>query len=56
MWANVDVEDMLPPKYKKGPCRHDKLKFRENDETGSRMRKFGVAYRCTKCDNFGHNL
>ncbi|KAI5428387.1 hypothetical protein KIW84_033394 [Lathyrus oleraceus] len=55
MWSNVDVEDMLPPQYKKGLGRPKKLRFREHDETGSRMRRSGVAYRCTKCDKFGHN-
>ncbi|CAK8562212.1 unnamed protein product [Lathyrus sativus] len=46
---------MPPPSFKKGPGRPKKLTWREHDETGSRMRSPGVAYRCTKCDKFGHN-
>ncbi|XP_058761902.1 uncharacterized protein LOC131657970 [Vicia villosa] len=55
MWPSVDVEDMLPPMFKKGPGRPKKLRFREQDESGSRMRRPGISYRCTKCDQFGHN-
>ncbi|CAK8532014.1 unnamed protein product [Lathyrus sativus] len=55
MWPNVDVEEMLPPKYKKEPCRPKKLRFIEHGKTGSRMRMSDVAYRCTKCDQYGHN-
>ncbi|KAI5398136.1 hypothetical protein KIW84_063796 [Lathyrus oleraceus] len=43
MWSNVDVEDMLPPQYKKGPGRPKKLRFKEHDETWSRMRRSGVT-------------
>ncbi|CAI8614038.1 unnamed protein product [Vicia faba] len=39
MWPNVDVEDMLPPQYKKGPGRPKKSRFRKHDETGSRIRR-----------------
>ncbi|CAK8567268.1 unnamed protein product [Lathyrus sativus] len=46
---------MLPPLYKKGLGRPKKLRFIEHDETGSRMRWLGVAYRCTKCDKFVHD-
>lgn len=55
MWFNVDVKDMLLLKYKKGLGRPKKLMFREHDETGSKTRRPGVAYRRTKFDNFGHN-
>jgi hypothetical protein len=55
MWPTVDAEELLPPQYKKGPGRPKKLRFRELDENGSRMRRVGVAYRCTHCDKFGHN-
>ncbi|KAI5432711.1 hypothetical protein KIW84_020131 [Lathyrus oleraceus] len=47
---------MLPPQYKKGLGRPKKLRFREHDESGSRIRRPVVAYKCTKCDKFGHNL
>ncbi|CAK8568814.1 unnamed protein product [Lathyrus sativus] len=56
MWHAVDVENMFPHQYKKGPSRPKKLRFREQDESGSRIKRHGVAYRCTKCDKFGHNL
>ncbi|CAK8539088.1 unnamed protein product [Lathyrus sativus] len=46
---------MLPPNFKKGPGRPKKLRWKEHDETGSRMRRPGVAYRCTRCDQFGNN-
>jgi len=32
-----------------------KLRIREFDENGGRMRRPGVTYRCTKCDKIGHN-
>ncbi|CAL5214105.1 unnamed protein product [Lathyrus oleraceus] len=54
-WPNMDIEDMLPPQYKKGPCKPKKLRFIEHDESGSRMSRHGVAYRCTKYDKFGNN-
>lgn len=55
MWPNVDVGNTLPPQYKKGSDRPKKLRFIEHDESGSRMRRSGVAYRSTKYDKFGHN-
>lgn len=55
MWPNVDVEDMLPPPFKKGPGIPRKLRFMGHDENGSRMRSPSVSYRCTKCDKYGHN-
>src|SRR4051812_6372297 len=55
MWPNVEVEDVLPPTFKKGLGRPRKLRIREFDENGSRMRRSGVTYRCTKCDKIGHN-
>ncbi|MCH98703.1 hypothetical protein A2U01_0019709, partial [Trifolium medium] len=44
MWPNVEVDEMLPPTYKKGPGRPKKLRFREQDEGSARMRRPGVAY------------
>ncbi|KAI5416016.1 hypothetical protein KIW84_041168 [Lathyrus oleraceus] len=55
MWPTVDIEEMLPSKYKKGPSRHTKLRFREHDVTCSRMMMPGLTCRCTKCDKFGNN-
>ncbi|XP_058773980.1 uncharacterized protein LOC131648214 [Vicia villosa] len=55
MWPSVEVGDMLPPTYKKGPGRPRKLRIIEHDENGSRMGSPGVNYRCTKCDSIGHN-
>jgi hypothetical protein len=55
MWPEVDIEEPLPPHFKRGPGRPKKLRIRELDELGTRMRRPGVNYRCTKCDKFGHN-
>ncbi|XP_058765869.1 uncharacterized protein LOC131639388 [Vicia villosa] len=55
MWPPVEADDLLPPLYKKGPGRPKKLRFRELGEGGTRMRRVGVTYRCTKCDKIGHN-
>ncbi|KAI5434457.1 hypothetical protein KIW84_021338 [Lathyrus oleraceus] len=55
MWPEVDMEPPLPPAYKNGPGRPKKIRIRESGEDGARKRRSGVAYKCTKCDNFGHN-
>jgi len=55
MWPEVDIEEPLPPHYKRGSGRPEKLRIREVDDFGTRMRRPGVSYRCTKCDKFGHN-
>ncbi|CAK8543183.1 unnamed protein product [Lathyrus sativus] len=55
MWSSVKIDELLPPLYKKGHERPKKLRFRELGEGGSRMRRVGVTYRCTKCDKIGHN-
>jgi len=55
MWPDVEIYEPFPPHYKRGPGRPEKLRIREVDKLGSRMRRPGVAYRCTKCDKFGHN-
>ncbi|MCI20999.1 hypothetical protein A2U01_0042163, partial [Trifolium medium] len=34
--------------------RTKKVRIGECDENGARMRKRGVAYRSTRCNNFGH--
>jgi len=39
MWPNVDVEEMLPPTYKKGPRIPKKLRRRELDELDGRKYK-----------------
>ena len=54
-YTEVDAPKLLPPTYKNGPGRPRKLRIREFDENGARMRRQGVAYKCTKCDQFGHN-
>ena len=56
MWHEVQSEELLPPMYKKGPDRPRKLRIRECGEDDSRRGLFGVSYRCTKCDKFGHNV
>lgn len=52
---NVDIKYMLPPTYKKGPSRPNKLRLIEHDKTWSKIGRSGVDYRCIKCDNFNHN-
>ncbi|KAK2409855.1 hypothetical protein QL285_045255 [Trifolium repens] len=48
-------ENILPPMYKNGPGRPRKLRIREVGEEGSRRRRKGVVYLCTKCSKPGHN-
>ncbi|XP_050888646.1 uncharacterized protein LOC127093787 [Lathyrus oleraceus] len=55
MWPEVEMEPPLPSAYKNGPGRPKKIRIRESGEDGARKRRSGVAYKCTKCDNFGHN-
>ncbi|XP_058783990.1 uncharacterized protein LOC131658743 [Vicia villosa] len=55
MWPETEIEDMLPPAYKQGSGRPRKVRIRESGEEGARKRRTGVAYKCTKCDQFGHN-
>jgi len=55
MWPEVEQEEILPPHYKRGPGRLKKLVIREFNELGGRLRRPGVAYRCTKYDKMGHN-
>jgi hypothetical protein len=53
---DVEIEEMLPPEYKRGPGRPKKLRIRECGEVnGGRFRRPGVGYRCTKCNKLGHN-
>lgn len=54
IWPKADVYDILPPTFKKG-LRRPMIRFRENDESGSRTRRLGISYMCTKCDKYGHN-
>lgn len=56
VWPNVDVNDMLPLTFKKGPYRPRKLRYGEYDEVGSKTRRSDVGYRCTKCDKLDHKL
>lgn len=56
MWPTIEVEDMLPPQYKRGPGRPKKLRRREADEnpkTGKHNTR-GLN-RCTNCGQPGHN-
>ncbi|XP_039688656.1 uncharacterized protein [Medicago truncatula] len=57
MWPSVDVEEMLPPSYKRGPGRPKKLRRREPDEDGNgrKYKRQCIRYRCTKCGQSGHN-
>lgn len=57
MWPDVDCEEMLPPQYKRGPGRPKKLRRREVDEdpNASKLKRANTKYRCTRCDQYGHN-
>ena len=58
MWPEVECEELLPPAYKKAPGRPKKLRRREADEPPSSQSKYKrsrTTYRCTRCDQFGHN-
>jgi hypothetical protein len=58
MWPEVECEEMLPPDYKKGVGRPKKLRRRQPDEapiSHGKYKRYGTTYRCTRCDEFGHN-
>lgn len=54
MWLEVEVEEIIPPAYKRGPDRPKKLKRREPYEDPNKGRTT-TYYRCTKCGKNGHN-
>lgn len=49
------TDELLPTVYKNGPGRSRKVRIRECGEDDARKRIPNVAYKCTKCDKFGHN-
>jgi hypothetical protein len=55
MWPSpsVAVEEMLPPAYKRGPGRPEKLRVRAPHEDPSK-RKTKTTYQCTRCGAEGH--
>ncbi|XP_045816626.1 uncharacterized protein LOC123909782 isoform X2 [Trifolium pratense] len=57
MWpeAEVEVEDMLPPQYKRGPGRPKKMRRRDAHEDAKPRKQRPAPNRCTKCGNPGHN-
>lgn len=56
MWPEVQTDELQPLVYKNGPGRSRKVRIRECDEDCAKRRIPGVAYKCTKCGNFGHNV
>ncbi|CAK8567531.1 unnamed protein product [Lathyrus sativus] len=54
MWPEVNVEEMLPPSYKRGPDRPKKLRRKEPDEDHKKVRT-QTSCCCTKCGVHGHN-
>jgi len=54
IWPEVEVEEMLPPSYKRGPDRPKKQRRGEPDEDPNKGRTT-TTYRCTKCNKHGHN-
>lgn len=55
MWPEVETDELLPPIDKNDPERPRKVRIREFGEDDARRRRLDVAYKCTKCDKFGHN-
>lgn len=55
IWHEVDADDLHSSLYKKGSVRPKKLIFMGLCEGGSRLRRVGMTYKCTKCDKMGHN-
>lgn len=55
IWHTIDADELLPYLYKKGSGRAKKLRFRELGEGGTRIRRVGMAYKCTKFDRMSHN-
>lgn len=54
MWPKVNVEEMLPPTYKRGPGKPKKLRRREpNEETNKG--KTQISYCYTRYGVLGHN-
>ncbi|CAK8571097.1 unnamed protein product [Lathyrus sativus] len=54
MWPEVDMEEMLPPAYKREHGRPKKLRRREPDKGPSKVRT-QTTYCCTRCGVHGHN-
>ncbi|CAK8560592.1 unnamed protein product [Lathyrus sativus] len=54
MYPKVNIEEMLPPSYKRGPGRPKKLRRREPDEDPNKGRT-QISYCCTNCGVHGHN-
>lgn len=54
MWPEVDMEDMLPLSYKRGPGRPKKLRRREPDEDPNKGRT-QTSYCFTRCGICVHN-
>ncbi|KAI5386018.1 hypothetical protein KIW84_072551 [Lathyrus oleraceus] len=48
MWPEVDMEEMLPPPYKRGPGRPKKLRRREPDEDPNKPKKTTTRQRQTQ--------
>ena len=53
MWLKSDFPELLPPIYKTPPRRR-----REANEhvSHSKISKKNIAMKCTRCNQFGHNI
>ncbi|CAL5212551.1 unnamed protein product [Lathyrus oleraceus] len=54
MWPEVDMEEMLPPSYKRGHGRPKKLRRREPDKDPNKIIT-QTTYCCSRCGIHGHN-
>ncbi|XP_058768549.1 uncharacterized protein LOC131642290 [Vicia villosa] len=58
LWARTEYPDVLPPKYRRMPGRPKKrrnLEQGEIDGSDKKMRRVGLAIRCSRCKKPGHN-
>ncbi|KAI5385397.1 hypothetical protein KIW84_072118 [Lathyrus oleraceus] len=54
MWLEVDIEEMLPPTYKRAPGRPKKSRRKEPNEDPNKGRT-QTSYSCINCGIHGHN-
>lgn len=54
MWYGVDIEEMLPLNYKRGPGRSKKLRRREPDKDPNKRNTWKI-YCWIRCGIHGHS-
>ena len=58
LWPKTNATPLLPPTYKAPPGRPKKLRRREANENvnHSKVGKKPVKMKCSKCNQYGHNI